>query len=107
PDSGGVRSRQCQGFRRKSHDLRPERAFSPDDDRTSVLKMRRLLGELGVTKPSLFIIGIASMDHATAVAALLATPFAAALLPLTLQLLPSISRIGRLIVDFRAAEPTP
>ncbi len=28
-----VRSRQCQGFRRKSHDLRPERAFSPDDDR--------------------------------------------------------------------------
>ncbi len=29
----GVRSRRCQGFRRKSHDLRPERAFSPDDDR--------------------------------------------------------------------------
>ncbi len=69
--------------------------------------MRRLLGELGVTKPSHFIQGIASMDHATVVATLLATPFAAALLPLTLRLLPVISRIGQLIVDFRAAEPTP
>jgi len=47
------------------------------------------------------------MDHATVAAALLATPFAAALLPLTLRLLPVISRIGQLIVDFRAAEPTP
>src|SRR5512135_169991 len=47
------------------------------------------------------------MDHATVAAALLATPFAAALLPLTLRLLPVISRIGQLIVNFRAAEPTP
>jgi len=69
--------------------------------------MRRLLGELGVTKPSLFIDGIASMDHATVAAALLATPFAAALLPLTLRLLPVISRVGQLVVNFRAAEPTP
>jgi hypothetical protein len=28
-----VRSGQCQGFRRKSHDLLLERAFSPDRDR--------------------------------------------------------------------------
>ncbi len=28
-----VQSRRCQVFRRDSHDLRPERAFSPDDDR--------------------------------------------------------------------------
>ena len=47
------------------------------------------------------------MDHATVAAALLATPFAAALLPLTLRLLPVISRIGQLIIDFRAAEVTP
>jgi len=47
------------------------------------------------------------MDHATVAAALLATPFAAALLSLTLQLLPVIARIGQLIVHFRAAEPTP
>jgi hypothetical protein len=47
------------------------------------------------------------MDHATAAAALLATPFAAALWPLTLRLLPVISRVGLLIVNFRAAEPTP
>jgi hypothetical protein len=69
--------------------------------------MRRLLGELGVTKPSLFLPGIASMDHATVVATLLATPFAAALAPLTLQLLAVISRIGQLIVSFHAADPTP
>jgi hypothetical protein len=69
--------------------------------------MRRLLGELGVTKPSLFIPGIASMDQATVVATLLATPFAAALGPLTLRLLPVISRIGQLIVRFRAAPLTP
>jgi hypothetical protein len=62
---------------------------------------------LGVIKPSLFINGIASMDHATVAVALLATPFAAALLPLTLRLLPVIARIGQLIVNFRAAEPTP
>jgi hypothetical protein len=47
------------------------------------------------------------MGHATVAAALLATPFAAALLPLTLRLLPVISRVGQLVVDFRAAEPTP
>jgi hypothetical protein len=60
-----------------------------------------------VTKPSLFLPGIASVDHATVVATLLATPFAAALLPLTFRLLPVISRIGHLIVHFRAAELTP
>jgi hypothetical protein len=62
---------------------------------------------LGVIKPSLFTVGIASMDHAIVAAALLATPFAAALLPLALRLLPVISRVGQLVVDFRAAEPTP
>jgi hypothetical protein len=60
-----------------------------------------------VTKPSLFFPGIASLDHATVATALLATPFAAALLPLTLRLLPVISRIGQLIVRFHAAELTP
>jgi hypothetical protein len=71
------------------------------------LKLRRLLGELRVVKPSFSTKGIASMDHATVAAALMATPFAAALLPLTLRLLPVISRIGQLIIDFRAAEVTP
>jgi len=47
------------------------------------------------------------MDHATATTVLLATPFAAALFPLTLRLLPVITRIAQLIVAFRAAEPTP
>src|SRR4051812_3690930 len=47
------------------------------------------------------------MDHATVTAALLATPFAASLLPLALQLLPVLTRIARLIVAFRAAELTP
>ena len=47
------------------------------------------------------------MDHATVAAALLATSFAAALLPLTLRLLPVITRVGQLVVNFRAAEPTP
>ena len=47
------------------------------------------------------------MDHATVAAALLATSFAAALLPLTLRLLPVISRVGQLVVNFRAAELTP
>src|SRR3954463_4049588 len=47
------------------------------------------------------------MDHATVAAALLATSFAAALLPLTLRLLPVISRVGQLVVSFRAAGPTP
>jgi hypothetical protein len=69
--------------------------------------MRQLLGELGVTKPTLFTAGIASMDHATVATALLATPFAASLLPLTLRLLPVIARIAQLIVAFRAAESPP
>ena len=47
------------------------------------------------------------MDHATVSAALLATPFAASLWPLTLRLLPVITRIAQLIVVFRAGEPTP
>ena len=47
------------------------------------------------------------MDHATVAAALMATLFAAALSSLTLRLLPVISRIGQLIIDFRAAEVTP
>jgi hypothetical protein len=47
------------------------------------------------------------MDHATVTAALLATPFAASLLPLSLRLLPVITQIARLIVAFRAAELTP
>jgi hypothetical protein len=47
------------------------------------------------------------MDHATVCATLLATPFAASLGPLTLRLLPVISRVAQLIVAFRAAEPTP
>jgi hypothetical protein len=47
------------------------------------------------------------MDHATVTATLLATPFAASLLPLSLRLLPVITRIARLIVAFRAAELTP
>ena len=41
------------------------------------MKLRRSRGELGVTKPTLPTTGIASMDHATVTAALLATPFAA------------------------------
>jgi hypothetical protein len=48
-----------------------------------------------------------SMDHATAATALLPTPFAASLFPLTLRLLPVITWIGQLIVSFRAAEHTP
>jgi hypothetical protein len=47
------------------------------------------------------------MDHATVTATLLATPFAASFLPLTLKLLPVISRVAHLIVAFRDAEPTP
>jgi hypothetical protein len=47
------------------------------------------------------------MDHATLIATLLATPFATSLVPLTLRLLPVISRVAQLIVAFHAAEPTP
>ena len=71
------------------------------------LKTRRSRGDVGVTKPTLITTGIASMDHATLAAALAATPFAASLLPLAVRLLPVLSRIAALIVDFRAAEPTP
>jgi hypothetical protein len=46
------------------------------------------------------------MDHATAAAVLLATPFASSLMPLTLRLLPVITQIAPLIVAFRTAEPT-
>ena len=42
------------------------------------------------------------MDHATVIATLLATPFAASLLPLTLRLLPGIAQLAHLIVTFRA-----
>jgi hypothetical protein len=47
------------------------------------------------------------MAQATVAAALLATPFAASLLSLTLRLLPVIARIAHLIVNFRTAELTP
>jgi hypothetical protein len=47
------------------------------------------------------------MDHATAIATLLATPFAGPLAPLTLRLLSVISQVAQLVVAFRAAEPTP
>src|SRR4051794_20834146 len=69
--------------------------------------MRQLRGELGVTKPSRRTTGIASMDHTTLITTLLATPFAASLVPLTLRLLPGIARLADLIVAFRAAPPTP
>src|SRR3954465_2571785 len=88
-------------------DLPPQTGLSDDDRREGVLKLRRSRGELGVTKPTLLTTGIASMDHATATAALLATPFAASLLPLSLRLLPGITQIARLVVAFRAAELTP
>jgi hypothetical protein len=60
-----------------------------------------------VTKPNPFTRKVAPMDHATCATALLATPFAASLLPLTFRLLPVLSRIGLLIVQFRQAAPTP
>src|SRR5437868_6694952 len=84
-----------------------ERALSANDSYAGILKSRRFLGELEVTKPTLCTKGIASMDHATVATALLATSFASSLLPLTLRLLPVIAQGARLIVVFRAAEPTP
>src|SRR5262249_8506167 len=42
-----------------------ERALSPNDFYAGILKLRRFLGELEVTKPSHSTTGIASMDHAT------------------------------------------
>jgi hypothetical protein len=47
------------------------------------------------------------MDHAACVHLLLATPFATSLLALTVRLVPVITQIGRLIVRFRRADPTP
>ncbi len=47
------------------------------------------------------------MDHATSSRLLLATHFATSLLPLTARLVPVITELGRLIVSFRRADPTP
>src|SRR5512144_1244166 len=47
------------------------------------------------------------MADATWYAALLATPFASSLIPLTLPLIPLIAAIAREIQLFRSAEPTP
>jgi hypothetical protein len=47
------------------------------------------------------------MDYATLASALLATPFALTLLPLTVRLLPVIHQIGKLVSDFTAADPEP
>jgi hypothetical protein len=47
------------------------------------------------------------MDHATCSRLLTATHFATSLLPLTARLLPVITELGRLIVPFRRADPTP
>jgi hypothetical protein len=47
------------------------------------------------------------MDHATCSRLLTATHFATSLLPLTVRLLPVITELGRLIVSFRRAAPTP
>src|SRR5437868_6892132 len=69
--------------------------------------MRRLLRESRGDPPSLVTREAASMDHATAVRPLLATPFATSLFTLTGRLIPVIIEIGRLIVQFRRAELTP
>ena len=69
--------------------------------------MSRPLGELEVTKPCQLTKEADPMDHATVATALLATPFAASLLPLTLRLLPVIAVIGQLVVTFHNTEPTP
>src|SRR4051812_49568939 len=47
------------------------------------------------------------MDHATCPRLLMATHFATSLLPLTARLIPVITELGRLIVHFRRAGPTP
>jgi hypothetical protein len=47
------------------------------------------------------------MDHATCSRLLSATHFATSLLPLTARLIPLIAELGRLIVHFRRADPTP
>ncbi len=47
------------------------------------------------------------MDHATCSRLLTATHFATSLLPLTARLLPVITELGRLIIRFRRADPSP
>jgi hypothetical protein len=47
------------------------------------------------------------MDYATCAALLTATHFATSLLPLTVRLIPVITEVGRMVVRFRGAEPTP
>jgi len=47
------------------------------------------------------------MAHATWYVALLATPFASVLIPLTCRLIPHIADIAREIQQFRSGEPTP
>jgi hypothetical protein len=47
------------------------------------------------------------MDHPTCVASLLTTHFATSLSPLTVRLVAVISQIGRIVVQFRRADPTP
>jgi hypothetical protein len=47
------------------------------------------------------------MDHATCSRLLSATHFATSLFPLTARLIPVITELGRLIVPFRRADPTP
>ncbi len=47
------------------------------------------------------------MNHAACAVRLLATHFATSLFPLTIRLVPVVTEIGRLIVRFRKAEPTP
>jgi hypothetical protein len=47
------------------------------------------------------------MDHATGSRLLLATHFATSLVPLTARLVPAIAEVGRLIVRFRRADPSP
>ena len=69
--------------------------------------MSRPLGDLEVTKPYQLTEEADSMDHATVATALLTTPFAVSLLPLTVRLLPVIAGIGQLIVNFHNTEPTP
>src|SRR3954468_4572372 len=69
--------------------------------------MSRPLGVLEVVKPYHHTREADSMDHATAVAALLATHFATSLFPLTVRVIPVIAQIGRLIVRFRRADVTP
>jgi hypothetical protein len=47
------------------------------------------------------------MEHATCSRLLTTTHFATSLLPLTARLIPLITELGRLIVSFRRADPTP